>query len=147
MSSGQGSRVTCCKQGFGSPHLGCRVVPRDGPTVSTPVKQKPGEPHARGVAAERSYPTSEVRGGSEEELSRVRGQGQRPRVPGCDSAGATERSYPRPRPGAAAGRSCPTPEARGGGWEEQLHVQGAVAARVLEGLEELFHFQVREGRW
>ena len=96
MSSGQGSRVTCCKQGFGSPHLGCRVVPRDGPTVSTPVKQKPGEPHARGVAAERSYPTSEV---------------------------------------------------RGGGWEEQLHVQGAVAARVLEGLEELFHFQVREGRW
>ena len=110
MSSGQGSRVTCCKQGFGSPHLGCRVVPRDGPTVSTPVKQKPGEPHARGVAAERSYPTSEVRGGSEEELSRVRGQGQRPRVPGCDSAGAAERSYPKFK-------------VRGGGGEEQPCLQ------------------------
>ena len=122
LASGQGSRVTCCKRGFGSPHLGFRVVPRDGPTVSTPVKQKPGEPHARGAAAERSYPTSEVRGGSQEELSSVGGQGQRPRVPGCDSARAAERSYPRTRPGVAAGRSNPT--------------SGAVAARVLEGLEE-----------
>ena len=31
----------------------------------------------------------------------------------------------------------PTPEARGGGWEEQPHVQGAVAAWAQEGLEEL----------
>ena len=56
--------------------------------------------------AERSYPTSEVRG--------------------CD-----ERSYPTPpptRPGVVAGRSNPTPKARGGGWEDQPHVQGAVAA-------------------
>ena len=52
----------------------------------------------------RSYPTSEVRGrswrtpcpkgGSQEELPHIRGQGQRPRVPGCDSAGTAERSYP-----------------------------------------------------
>ena len=32
-----------------------------------------------GAAAGRSYPTSEVRGGSREELPHVRGQGRRPR--------------------------------------------------------------------
>ena len=36
-------------------------------------------------------------------------------------------------------------EARGGGWEEQPHVQGAVAAWAQEGLEELFHVQGQEG--
>ena len=80
--------------------------------------QKPGGPHvqgavARGVtplqgqgqwprvpgcdstgAAKRSYTTSEVRGGSREELPRVQGQGRWPRVPGCDSAGEAKRSYP-----------------------------------------------------
>ena len=65
------------------------------------------------------------KGGGQEELPHVRGQGQRPRVPGCDGAGKAERSYPasevrgcnersyptppRSRPGAAAGRSYPTP--------------------------------------
>ena len=54
--------------------------------------------------AERSYPTSKVRGrsrrtpcprgGGQEELPHIRGQGQRPRVPGCDGAGTAERSYP-----------------------------------------------------
>ena len=48
----------------------------------------------KGAVAERSYPMSEVRGGGREELPHVRGQGQQPRVPGCDSAGAAERSYP-----------------------------------------------------
>ena len=33
------------------------------------------------------------------------------------------------------------PEARGGGREQQPHVQGAVAAWAQEGLEELFHVQ------
>ena len=47
-----------------------------------------------GAAAERSYPISEVRGGGQEELSHVRGQGWWPRVPGCDSTGAADRSYP-----------------------------------------------------
>ena len=54
----------------------------------------------------------------------------------------------------------PTPEARGGGWEEQPmpearvggredqpHIQGAVAVRAQEGVEELFHFQRQEGWW
>ena len=35
---------------------------------------------------------------------------------------------------------------RGCGREEQLHIQGAVAARVQEGREELLHVQVQGGR-
>ena len=56
---------------------------------------------------ERSYTTSEVREASRKELSCVRGQGQWPRVPGCDRAGASKRSYPHPRSGVAAERSDP----------------------------------------
>ena len=83
-------------------------------------------------------------------------------MPGCDSAGTAERSYPAsevrgsggeeirhapsPRPGAAARRSNPMPEARGGGQEDQPHFQGAVAARAQEGLEELSHIEGHEGR-
>ena len=70
---------------------------------------------------------------SQEELPHIRGQGQQPRVPGCDGTGTAKRSYP-------------TSEARGGGREEQLHIQGAVAARAQESLEELFHVQGKEGR-
>ena len=44
-----------------------------------------------------------------------------------------------------AERSYPTPEVRGGGPEEQTHVQGAAAVRVQEGWEELLHVQDREG--
>ena len=39
------------------------------------------------------------------------------------------------------------PDARGGVWEDQPHIQGAVAVQVQEGLEELFHVQGQEGRW
>ena len=45
--------------------------------------------------------------------------------------------------GAAAGRSNPTPKARGGGREDQPH---AVAVRAQEGLEELSHVEGQEGR-
>ena len=38
------------------------------------------------------------------------------------------------------------PEARGVGREDQPHVQGAMAARVQEGLEELSHVEGQEGR-
>ena len=118
-------------------------------------------------AAERSHPTSEVRGRSWEdpvpEGQQPRGvtpcprSGQRPRVPECEGAGTAERSYPlsevggggreeiphtpclrpgatggrsyptplSPRPRAAVGRSNPTTEARGGGQEDQPHIQGA----------------------
>ena len=82
-------------------------------------------------AAERSHPTSEVRGRRRED---PKPKGWRPR-------GVT----PRPRSGAAAGRSYPTPEARGSSREDQPHVQGAVAARAQEGLEELSHVEGQEG--
>ena len=70
----------------------------------------------------------------QEELPHVRGQGQCPRVPGCDGAGTTERSYS-------------ASEVRGGGWEELPHIQGVVAAQAQEGLEELFHIKVKRGQW
>ena len=43
--------------------------------------------------------------------------------------------------------SVPTkpPEVRGGGWEEQPHIQGVVAT-LEEGWEELLHVQGQEGR-
>ena len=83
-------------------------------------------------AAERSYPMSEVRGRSREDPMP---EGRRPR-------GVT----PRLRSGAATGRSYPTPEGRGVGQEDQPHVQGALAVRSQEGLEELSHVEGQEGR-
>ena len=62
----------------------------------------------------------------------------------CPRSGeVAERSYPCPRPGVVAQRSYPMPEARGSGPEELPDVQGAVAAWVQEGLEELL--KVRRG--
>ena len=49
------------------------------------------------------------------------------------------------RLGVAAERSYPKTEVRGGGWEEQPHVQRAVVAWVQEGREELLHVQDQEG--
>ena len=39
------------------------------------------------------------------------------------------------------------PEVMGGSREEQPHIQGAVAVRAQEGLEELLHVQGQEGWW
>ena len=52
----------------------------------------------------------------------------------------------RPRSGRALGGAtprphAPMPEARGGGREDQPHVQGALAAQAQEGLEELSHVE------
>ena len=94
--------------------------------------------------------------------ARPRGATPRPR-----SGAAAERSYTESvvRVAAKSARlwqrrssreELPSPEARGrcrvelphaGGREEQPHIQGAVAAQALEGLEELFHVQGQEGRW
>ena len=41
----------------------------------------------------------------------------------------------------------PKPKARGGGWEDQTHIQGAVAAWVQEGLEEQSHVEGQEWWW
>ena len=38
------------------------------------------------------------------------------------------------------------PEARGGRWEEQPLIQGAMDVWAQQGLEELFHVQGQEGR-
>ena len=81
-------------------------------------------------------------------------------MPGCDSEGTAERSYPASDVGegapersypasevrAVAGRSCPTPKPRGGGRKDQPHIKGAVAARAQEGLEELSHVEGQEGQ-
>ena len=77
---------------------------------------------------------SEVRGSSREELPRIQGQGLRWR-------GDTRQT----RSGVASGRTNHTPEVRGSGWEDQPHVQGAVAAQAQEGLEELSHAEGQEG--
>ena len=42
-------------------------------------------------------------------------------------------------------RSYPTPEVRGGGREEQPHIQGVAAVQVQEDREELLHVQGQEG--
>ena len=54
-------------------------------------------------------------------------------MPGCDGAGTAERSYL-------------ASEVRGGGQEDQPHVQGAMVARAQDGLEELSHVESQEGR-
>ena len=83
----------------------------------------------------------------QEELPHVQGQGQWLRVPGCTGAGMAEGSYPMFEVVAAAERSYTISEARGDSREDQPHIQGAVAARAQEGLEELSHIEGQEGRW
>ena len=54
-----------------------------------------------------------LNGGSQEELPRVQGQGQRPRVTGCDGAGTVEKSYPASNVRGSGGEE--PPRARGQG--------------------------------
>ena len=66
------------------------------------------------------------------------------------SEAAAERSYPASKVRGSGREEIPhalKPEARGGGREELPHVQGAVAARAQEGLEELSHVEGQEGCW
>ena len=79
-----------------------------------------------------------VRKGGSEEIPLVQGKEQWLRF-----AGAAVKRYPTPE---ARGRTYPMPETRGSCWEDQPHVQGAMAARVQEGLEELSHIEGQEGR-
>ena len=125
-------------------------------------------PHPRSGAEARRIPCP--KGGGQEELPHVQGQGQGPRVPDCDSIGRAERSYLASEvrggdkrsypvseirgigreklphaPTPEARRSNPTPKARCGGREYQPHIQGTMAARAQEGLEELSHIEGQEG--
>ena len=86
-------------------------------------------PRPRSGAADESSRLRRCRNGREE-LPHVRGQGQ-----------WLGEAILCQRPGAAAGRSYPMTEVRGGGLEEQPHVQGAVAVPAQEDLEELLHVQ------
>ena len=52
-------------------------------------------------------------------------------MPGCDGAGTAKKSYP-------------ASEVRGGGRQEQLHIQEAVAVRAQEGPEEPSQLKVRK---
>ena len=102
------------------------------------------------MSEKRSYPTSVVRGSSREYQAVTAQEQPRGVTPHPRSGAAAGRRYPMPlspRPGAVARRSNPTPEARGGGWEDQPHVQGAVAVWAQEGLEELSHVEDQEGWW
>ena len=88
--------------------------------------------------------TAQKHGG--EELPHTQGQGQRPRAPDCDGAGAAERSYPTSEVRGSSREELPHVSGQGRCWEEQPHVQEAVAARAQEGREELPHIQGQEGR-
>ena len=55
-------------------------------------------------------------------------------MPGCDGAGTAKKSYP-------------ASEVRGGGRQEQLHIQEAVAVRAQEGLKEPSHVEGQEVQW
>ena len=72
--------------------------------------QKPGGPHARRVAAKRSYPSPRS-GAAAESAS-------------CNGTGMAEKSYSSLRSGAAARRSYPTSEVRGSSREELPYIRG-----------------------
>ena len=75
--------------------------------------QRPRVPDCDGAGtAERSYPTSEVRGGGREELPHVRGQGGWPRgaTPRARSGGEAKRSYPASEVRGSDKRSSPASE-------------------------------------
>ena len=76
-------------------------------------------------------------------------EGRRPRgvTPRLRSGAAAESTILRQRKnGREELPHAPTPEARGCGREEQPRLQGTVAARVQESLEDLFHVQGQKGR-
>ena len=83
---------------------------------------------------------------SREELPHVQDQGQKPGGPHAQGA-AAKRSYSPPEARSGGQEELPHARGRGDGREEQPSVQGAVATRAPEGLEELFHVQGLEGRW
>ena len=58
------------------------------------------------------------KGDGQEELPHIQGQGQRPRVPGCEGAGTAERNYPTSEVRGSEERSYPMSDVRSGSWEE-----------------------------
>ena len=64
------------------------------------------------MVAKRTYPASEGRGGGQEKLHHVQGQGRLGEATSCQ------------RPEVVALRSHPVPKARGSNWEEQEDIRG-----------------------
>ena len=137
--------------------------PRSGAAAKSTRLQR----HRNG---QEELPRIRGRGGSREEIPSVRGQGWRPgeATPRLHAQGQGRwwgGDTTRPKPDARGGGleeipNAPKPEAKGGGGEEhhmteargggqedQTHIQGAVAARAQEGLEELYHIEGQEGQW
>ena len=81
---------------------------------------------------------------SREELPHVPSQGRRAEgaTPSLRSGVVAESA--RLWQSRSSQEELPPPKARGSGREELPHFQGAVAAQVPEGLEELFHVQGQE---
>jgi len=88
---------------------------------------KLGGPHARRATAKRSYPTSEVRGSSQECQAATVQEQPTGTTPRPRSGAATRRVTPHPRSGAGARRSYPMPQARGQGRRPR---SGAAARRT-----------------
>ena len=92
--------------------------------------------------AKRSYPTSEIRGRSWEDPTP---KGRRPRgVTPCPRSGAAAESA-RVQRLRNSRQELSKSEVRGSSQEDQTHIQGAMAARAQEGLEELSHVEGQEG--
>ena len=64
------------------------------------------------------------KGGGQEELPHVRGQGQWPRVPDCDGAGTAERSYPASEVRSGSREEIPSVRGQGQRREELPRVRG-----------------------
>ena len=122
-------------------------------TVTAEERPRGATPHPKsGGAAERRYPASEVRGVDERSYptSEVRGSGweELPHAPKPEAKSGGWEELPHAATPEARGGSWeeqPTPEARGSGREDQLHVQGAKAAQAQDGLQELSHTEGQEG--
>ena len=86
--------------------------------------QKPGGPHARGAAAKRSYPTTEVRGSGREcqaatAQERPGGATPGPRIGGCAGAGGPRGAIPRSRLGGAVVRRYRSSKVRSSGYKHK----------------------------
>ena len=107
-----------------------------------PVRNVKSRTHFAATATGALSATAAAKCGREE-LPHVRGQGQKPGGPNARRAAAKSARLQRRRNGR---EELPKSEVRGGGREDQPHVQGAVVAQAQEGLEVLYHVEGQEGR-
>ena len=97
--------------------------------------------------AERSYPTSEVRGSSRECQAAVAQEWPRRATPSRGQGGMSRRSHPVSKVRGNGLEEPPGVQSQGRQPGRSTHVQGALAALVQEGLEELSLVEGQEGCW